>query len=657
MSETLKTDSSNVLKPEFSNLNMFDLIYHPVLIVDTDLSIVYYNKSFTNTVGHLNQDLIGKNLISYVFPKDSELVKINFDYASEDSKEFEISFRIKTGSRGYIWLAATVGSFKDNGKDLYLINLSSIYPNYYSLDIDDTRKLTPLQQDNYLGSRVITDGEGRIFDVNNGFSRLIKTDRNNIIGTYLYQIVQFSREIFKGIANIYLAYNYSDNGVALQQSYVTKLFGTNINMRQEYYDNFINQSRSLVVDNIQYQSNLGLNRSLSLPKLKNSNLSFDAEYANYESGKGQMQLTGGFSTVVKGFSFDNTVTGRFDNNNNESVNGAFSLRTNYNKGYYKMDARYELHPTETLDSISFSTQRYISDDLSLRFSATQPLGSNNVTTFGSSLNYLHQDYILSFSASIDTNANYSLGVNLSFSLYEDPADNFNISSDISAEKGSVAAYAFIDENFDNKYDPVTEEMLKNIVFKKGSKPLSYLDNGYAYSRDISSYRPVDITIDSSSLDDPLWYPAKEGYSVVLRPGVTQELAFPIHRTAEIDGIIYLEGATRGGEGTISGMTVYLVDENGSKAAEAVSEYDGYFMFEKVIAGRYFIIASDKQLNELGLKQVNKPEVIITSEDDYYPDNHITIYNSEHKSDDQNKSDLKNNPESKKELEGLTLNNQ
>jgi len=444
--------------------------------------------------------------------------------------------------------------------------------------------------------------------------------------THLFQQMQYSEEILGGIANFNGAYNYNDNGLALKQSYITRLYDTSINFSNTYYNNFINESRALDSNPTKIETGLSLNRALNLPHLKNSYTSLLIDFEERQSGRKSYSATNSFSTVYNGYSLSNNLTARFDNNDNKNINGGFSLRTNANMGYYKFDARYSVHPETELDSISFSVQNELAENIVGRLDVNQSIDSQ-ITNFNGSLNYLQEDYILSISTGIDTNANYSITANLSFSLYQDPFGETQMTSDISAESGSVKTYAYMDNNLNNEYDEDVDEILENVQFKRANKKIEPYGSKYGYLRSLPSYDPVDIILDTTSLDDPLWYPTKEGYSVVSRPGLTTEIGFPVVRTAEVDGVVYIESRIEGGDdGTISGLTVFLIDDKGSKVGEAISEFDGYFMFERVVPGRYFLHASETQLKDLGITQAIKPEFTVNFEDDYYPDNDIYLKN-------------------------------
>ncbi len=542
------------------------------------------------------------------------------------------------------------GEIKEETKEIF-VGQNILKEGEYNYQISANRinqTLFDVGNDNLeKGNRLVLQGEYGLLEDLTLSSTVVMDEFLDLTGKkdyHLFQLFEFTKELFNGLANVNFAYDYKESGYAIQQSYITRLFEANVNFRQEFYDNFQNKSRSTESDPMKYRANLGLNKAIIFPFLKSTNISLDFDYTNSVNGKTNLNITNSVSAVYKGYSITNNLNSNFDDDNSNSTSGVFSIRTNYDKGFYKFDARYSVNPDSSLDTIAFSTQRIFSENISARLDISQPITGDNITNFGTSLNYIHKNYVLGVTGSLDTESNYSVGVNLSFSLYQDPENqSFATTSNISAESGSVLAYAFLDEDNDGNYNPDKEELIEGAKIYRGSKEIPKLrDTEYLYSRGVPSYRPTEFTIDSTSLDDPLWYPPNKGYEVVSRPGVTTNLAFPVLQTAEVDGTIFLQGSTTSGDGTISGMKVFLIDDEGNRIAEATSEFDGYFMFERVVAGRYFLIASETQLNNLGLKQLSKPELTITNEDDYYPDNDLDIINiGASDDDDENKSKTKN----------------
>ena len=75
-----------------------------------------------------------------------------------------------------------------------------------------------------------------------------------------------------------------------------------------------------------------------------------------------------------------------------------------------------------------------------------------------------------------------------------------------------------------------------------------------------------------------------------RPGVPARIELAISPTGEVEGTI------EGPEGrALAGVELELVDVDGQVAAKTMSEYDGFFLFDRVAYGRYRLqLAPDSQ---------------------------------------------------------------
>jgi hypothetical protein len=443
-----------------------------------------------------------------------------------------------------------------------------------------------------------------------------------------FQQFDFSTEILDTFQNFNMAYNYTGGGQALRHTIVTRAKETSINFTQEYYSGFENYNNSSNPDPIEYNADFSLNRSVSLPVINSANIGLDANYAILESGEAQPSFGTGFATTINGFGFNNRVDVTLPENNDEQINGLFSMRTNAAAGYLKFDTRYRFSPTSDIDSVNISYLRIFSEKTSLRLDLNQQITGEPKTDVGASFNFYTKNYLLGLTASIDSEMEYRIGASISFSLYKDPVGDFNMSSDEPALSGSAKTFAFLDENYNGKFDE-KENIIKSAEFDKGGTPLRKIGDKYSYVRNLPEFQSSEIKFVSGSLDDPLWYPSVEGYNVIGRAGVTTEVAFPVIRTYELDGSVYLKdsgGDVNSGPETVSGLTIYLLDEKSKRVAEVTSEFDGYFMFEKIKPGKYFLVVSDEQLKPLDLKQESIPEVNITKDQDFYSNNNIHLLN-------------------------------
>jgi hypothetical protein len=98
---------------------------------------------------------------------------------------------------------------------------------------------------------------------------------------------------------------------------------------------------------------------------------------------------------------------------------------------------------------------------------------------------------------------------------------------------------------------------------------------------LDNFRPVAIGVDASSLSDPNLVPTVAAQVIVPRPGVSAELLIPLAGGGAIEGTLLKDGGS-----AFEGLDVELVDGNGKAVALARSDFDGFFLFERVPPGRY-----------------------------------------------------------------------
>jgi len=100
---------------------------------------------------------------------------------------------------------------------------------------------------------------------------------------------------------------------------------------------------------------------------------------------------------------------------------------------------------------------------------------------------------------------------------------------------------------------------------------------------LSPYIPVAVGIDETSLADPMLVPAKSLQVVVPRPGVPADVQIGLVGGGDVEGAV----VKAGGLG-FEGLDLELVDSGGKVVATARSDFDGFFLFERVAYGVYTV---------------------------------------------------------------------
>lgn len=174
-------------------------------------------------------------------------------------------------------------------------------------------------------------------------------------------------------------------------------------------------------------------------------------------------------------------------------------------------------------------------------------------------------------------------VQLAFSLGPDPVTGgVRVTSNKLARSGQAAVTVYRDDNGNSRRDP-DEELMPNILVEAGLRTTDAItaENGRTIVDDLRPFRPVLVGIDESTLEDPFLAPASKGIVVTPRPGVIAEIELAISPTGEVEGTVLNPSGVEQ-----PGVKLELVDRRGNVTAETISEFDGFFLFQRVPYGEY-----------------------------------------------------------------------
>ncbi|MGB3712741.1 MAG: carboxypeptidase-like regulatory domain-containing protein [Erythrobacter sp.] len=197
-----------------------------------------------------------------------------------------------------------------------------------------------------------------------------------------------------------------------------------------------------------------------------------------------------------------------------------------------------------------------------------------------------------------TTGAFGAAVQLAFSLGPDPVSGgVRLSNTKLARSGQAAVTVFRDDDGDGKRGP-DEVLLENVMVEAGLRSTDAVTgpDGRTIVDDLRPFRPVLVGIDESSLDDPFLAPAGKGIVVTPRPGIIAQIELPISATGEVEGSILSPSGVQK-----PGVRLELVDRNGVVAATAISEFDGFFLFQRVPYGRYTLQVGEDSARALKVR--------------------------------------------------------
>lgn len=284
-----------------------------------------------------------------------------------------------------------------------------------------------------------------------------------------------------------------------------------------------------------------------------------------------------------------------------SAGGSLLLNGRLGRLGLRGNAEYQLAPEPVLSDLALQAETSWRADLAGRFGLGQSL-QPSVTSLTAGVDWRRDDFVLGLSLGLTSRGRVDLGGSLSFSLGRDPQDDrFRVRAEAGAAQGAVSARVFLDADQDGRFGP-GDSPLPGVRFESsGGIPTAETGtDGVAWIR-LPPNRPVDLSVSEKSLDDPSWVPARRGVSLVPRPGAAWAVDFPVVATGEIDGTVYLLRGGRRREA--SNVRVQLCDASGAVVQEVRSQFDGFYLFERIPPGRYTLRIEPGQLERLRLVTV------------------------------------------------------
>jgi hypothetical protein len=166
----------------------------------------------------------------------------------------------------------------------------------------------------------------------------------------------------------------------------------------------------------------------------------------------------------------------------------------------------------------------------------------------------------------------------------------------SIARAGIAGRVFLDKNRNGRRDP-DEPPVPGVRVIVGSQPVVSDSNGAFRVWDLMPFEPVDVVVDSLSIDSPLLVPAFGTATLVPNPNRFRTLDVPIVAAGVVEGRVWrVIGGTREPMGA---LLLVLTDRRTGTPRRFASFSDGTFYLMGVKAGEY-----DLQVDDASLAGVN-----------------------------------------------------
>ena len=433
---------------------------------------------------------------------------------------------------------------------------------------------------------------------------------DNTVHNYLQAGVSGTFSSLYGQAD-YIFDTASGNGLSLFGQ--TTLGSVNVTAKHQSFFDFIEEN----APNKPLKSRTELRVNGSVPRYKDLpplSYSLSGENTTYENSITN-RLKAKLSAPFKYFNLSNeNVWSQSERENSTLTNLNGNLQAVGNVGTSRISAGlvYKLGSVNEISRYYLDGNWRISNGLGASGTITRYSGERDSTAAKMSLNWDTGNVIVSPSLSYETEGGgFGAFLNLSFSLGRDPmSGDVQVDSKKRSGKGAATAFVYHDKN-NNKIFDADDKPLPDVDIqaRQARKTTFTNEEGFAHFNTLTAFDPTDIEVDTETLEDPFWVPSADGVAVVPRAGKVNNVEVPIVTTGEIDGTLYSLDSN-GVREVLSGVLLEVVTEDGEVIKTVTSEYDGFYLFEKVFPGTYSlkIAADDPHVDSL--EEIAPIEIII-----------------------------------------------
>lgn len=281
------------------------------------------------------------------------------------------------------------------------------------------------------------------------------------------------------------------------------------------------------------------------------------------------------------------------------------------------DVEYDLSDGADLRSLGATASYVFRDDLTGQLVARRSFLPGGSTSVRGSLDWHLRSVRLGLNLGHDSAVGASFGVSAATSLLRAPNGGpWLVLGQRLSQYGAAMVTTYIDRDQDGVFGPA-DEPLAGVGFRRSPlwRDIVTDDTGQALLPGIQPNQFVNVTIDLTTVDDPYLVPVYGGMTTVVHPGGIVNLVFPFRNIGEIEGVVARDSL---GARTLRNIGLELLDGGNQRVGTAVSEFDGYYVFQNVLPGDYHIKVVERTLRGRKFVVPSPQPVSVPPHGDYVP---------------------------------------
>jgi hypothetical protein len=378
-----------------------------------------------------------------------------------------------------------------------------------------------------------------------------------------------------------IAYDPENSGSATRLSLASGFYDIDLRLQQTFFNDFISDENSTVTRLLRRRSQVEANTFFHHFIADPMTIGFSAIHSAYDNGDQETILRNNLSQSLWGLSITNNLERRIDSAN--QTTGDLALRGTIGKVLLGATIDYDLQPQFDMRQFDLSAQFYWSDRIINRFNfSSQASGDYRYTN---TVSFDRDRYSLNLSLGNDQDNDYFIGVGLNSSFTRLPGGQWYFQGRSMAESGGAALRAFLDSNANGKREP-DEAYLEDVSFRRGGAEVAMVNKQMGFTAPLPPDYPIRVAVDKERLGDPMRETLFDGYEILPRPGHTTLVDLPVIEVALVEGRVFTR--REGAEHPANSLPVELLRKDGSAVTTTMSEFDGYYMFDRATPGTYLL---------------------------------------------------------------------
>ena len=336
----------------------------------------------------------------------------------------------------------------------------------------------------------------------------------------------------------------------------------------------------------------------------------EARHVHYKNGFSSMELAARLSWNMRRMTMTAEVDwtrqkGVAHQSSNERIEASLKASGQIGPVRLRGEARFQIAPASGFQSTNFTAQWRAGERSDWRVETGYDVRASRARLAGGIVRRFER-LSLTASAEAASDGSVGIGLNLAFSLGQDPqSGSLRMSADKLASQGQASVVVFHDDNNDGRRQS-TESVASDVIIVSGLAAQKVTEkNGFAHVAGLQPFKPVLIGIDAGSLPDPFIQPATSGKVVIPRPGVPMRVELPLVAAGEVQGTLVREGGA-----LLGGVGLELLDTRNQVVSRTMTEFDGYFLFEKIPYGRYRVRIASLSAAAIGAVPMLDGEVTV-----------------------------------------------